>query len=117
MVEEEGQYTIKCRYALALKKLIFKNKDVNRAPDSPSFPGIDDSYSKISSSTGIRKATISDIITAKSEMKTYTLYRILNTLGYSFKQFGETFDSITEQELNKYIKALAKTKDTKTKNK
>ncbi|WP_018629974.1 helix-turn-helix domain-containing protein [Niabella aurantiaca] len=106
MNEEEGLYWIKCRYALALRKLISKNKAANRHLHPSSFPGIDDSYDKLSSSTGLRKATISDIINAKSEMKTYTLYRVLHALGYNLTQFGKIFDAITEAELHEYMRSL-----------
>ncbi|MCF3111669.1 helix-turn-helix transcriptional regulator [Niabella sp. CC-SYL272] len=73
-------------------------------------PGVDDSYDKLSSSTGVRKGTISDTITAKTDIRGSTLYRLLGALGYSFAQFGAIFDAVTEQEIDDHIERLTKGK-------
>lgn len=107
---EDGWYRVKCKYAVALQKLISANKEMNRRPGNTSFPRADDSYDKISSSSGVRKGTISDAINAKTDIKGSTLYRILGALGYSFAQFGEVFDAVTEAEIDDHIALLSKGK-------
>lgn len=102
-MELDEKYILKCKYGLAVQKLILKNKRINKqSPDSL----LDDSYGKISSSTGLRPATISSIINAISEPKAYTIHLILQTLGYNYSLFGKTLDSITDKELNDHIKQI-----------
>ncbi|MBO9595545.1 MAG: hypothetical protein J7599_21770 [Niabella sp.] len=112
---DDGVYRIKCRYAVALQKLIQANKKLNRASGNTPHPGADDSYGKLSSSTGIRKGTISDTITAKTDIKGSTLYRLLGALGYSFAQFGAVFDAVTEAEIDAHITLLSKGNSTPSK--
>jgi transcriptional regulator with XRE-family HTH domain len=105
MAKFEEQVYIKYRYALAIKMLQEKNKKLKKKNDKKGIEDInlDQSYDDISSSTGLRKATISNIITGVSEIKSYTLYLILKSLGFSYSQFGKVFDNLSEQEVCEYI--------------
>lgn len=89
------------KVCIGLTNLFQKIKATNRHLSPPSFTGIDDSDNKLSGNTGLRKATISDIINAKSEMKTYASYRVLHALEY-----GKIFDAVIDGELPEYIRSL-----------
>jgi len=104
MANTEEQVLVKFKYALALKRLQEKNKKLKKQNDKKGIQDIklDISYGDISSSTGLRVATISDIFNGNSEIKAYTLYLILNSLGFSFKQFGDAFDKLTHEEVLRY---------------
>ncbi|WP_276504448.1 hypothetical protein [Terrimonas pollutisoli] len=112
MVKNEEQVYVKYRYALALRKLLDKNKRQKLRNDKLGIKDkdLDHSYSAISSSTGLRPATLSSILTGTSEIKAYTLFLILNSLGVSFAHFGRVFDALTEAEVIKYKNEIEKEK-------
>ena len=111
MAKGKEQEEIKLKYGLAIKKLIEKNKKINISnTNKGAAEKIDDSYSSIYTSTGLRTATISAIVNGGSEIKGYTLYQILTSLQVSFAKFGKVFDAITEQEIAEYKEEIKKSK-------
>lgn len=110
MANTEEQVFIKYKYALALKKLQDRNKKLKQQSEKKGIKDIklDKSYGDISSSTGLRAATISDIINGNSELKGYTLYLILNSLGFTYTQFGKVFDNLTDNDVVTYQKDVEK---------
>ena len=78
---------------------------------------IDNSYGKISSSTNLRKATISEVFSGISEMKAYTMFQILNSLGKTYTQFGRIMDKITDAEVDLFIRSKEQEKNARKSNK
>ncbi|MBS4063496.1 MAG: hypothetical protein KGZ74_03005 [Chitinophagaceae bacterium] len=115
MAKGKEQEDIKLRYGLAIKKLIEKNKKINISNTKKGVieKKLDDSYSSIYTSTGLRTATISAIINGGSEIKGYTLYQILTSLQVSFAKFGKVFDTITDKEIADYKDEIMRAKKIK----
>lgn len=115
MAKEKEHENVKLRYGLAIKKLIAKNKKANilNLKKGTSEKKLDDSYSSIFTSTGLRIATLSVIVNGGSEIKGYTLHQILTALEVSFAKFGKVYDSITEQEITEYKEEIKKNKENK----
>ncbi len=105
MAKFDEQDITKGRYGLAIKKLIDKNKRLKLNNDKKGIEtrGIDYSYGTIASSTGLRPATISNIINGVSDIKGNTLQLLLRSLGVSMSQFGKVFDCISDDEVITYL--------------
>lgn len=106
MAKNKEQVYLKYKYALAFKRLLDKNKKQKKKNEKEGIEDIslDYSYAKISSSTGLRSATISHAISGLSEVKAITIDLILNSLGVSYTQFGRIMDHLTEDEVLEYKK-------------
>lgn len=104
MAKTKEQVYLKYKYALAFKRLLDKNKKQKKANEKKGIEDIslDYSYAKISSSTGLRPATISHAISGLSEMKAFTIDLILSSLGVSYTQFGRIIDNLSESEVLEY---------------
>jgi hypothetical protein len=115
MAKGKEQEEIKLKYGLAIKKLIEKNKKINISNKKKGIPNrkLDDSYSSIFTSTGLRIATLSAIVNGVAEIKGYTLHQILTSLEVSLTKFGKVFDSITDQEIADYKEEIKKNKKIK----
>jgi len=96
---------IKYKYACALNILLAKNKKKNEKNKKAGVEDntLDHSYDDISSSTGLRTATISDIFNGISEAKIYTIDLILKSLGVTYKKFGEILDKLTEKDILQFL--------------
>ncbi len=108
MVDRSKQDVVKAKFAITLNTLIERNKkkrEKNNRKGEESI-GLDDSLGKISSSTGLRKATLSDIINLKSELKGFTLYLILSSLKSTFTEFGRIYDKVSDDSAHSYIKMI-----------
>ena len=101
MAKNTEQEHLRYKYALALKKLLENNKKQKEYNEKKGIENLnlDYSYSTISSTTGLRPATISNIISGISEMKIYTLDLILASLGTSYTQFGKILDKLTTEKI------------------
>jgi len=119
MVKNEEQQFLKFRYALALKNLLENNKKQKEfnLKNGIENLNLDYSYGKISSTTGLRPATISNIISGISEMKIYTLDLILGSLGISYTEFGKMLDNVPQQEIFKYKETKERERIERVKNK
>lgn len=115
MAKGKEHEDIKLRYGLAIKKLIDKNKKANISNQKKGSPDkkLDDSYSSIFTSTGLRMATLSAIVNGGSEIKGYTLHQILSALEVTFAKFGKVYDSISEEEIAVYKEDIKKSKKNK----
>lgn len=98
------QELLQLKFGLAFKKILESNKKETRKNmiQRKELNNIDDSYGKISSSTGLRPASISYIISGKSNMKISTMTLLLEALGKSYTDLGKILDRITENEVLKY---------------
>lgn len=104
MAANKEQENLKYKYALALRNLLENNKkqkEFNLKNNIENL-NLDYSYATISSSTGLRPATISNIISGLSEMKIFSLDLILCSLGVPYTQFGKILDKLTKEEILKY---------------
>lgn len=104
MTKNKEQEFLKYKYALALKRLLENNKKQKEfnLKNGIENLNLDYSYGTISSRTGLRPATISNIISGISEMKIYTLDLILGSLGISYSEFGTIIDNVTNEEVLGY---------------
>jgi len=114
MGKDIQQELINFRYGLAFHKLIESNKrqvGLNKKKGVTHIK-LDDSYGKLSSSTGLRPATISAIVGGQSDVKGSTVFLLLNALGKTYTQFGRLMDKITDEDvlLYKNLKEEEKTK-------
>ncbi|GAA4736860.1 hypothetical protein [Flavisolibacter ginsenosidimutans] len=106
MAKNKEQVYVKYKYALAFKLLLDKNKKQRKRNDKKGVVdmNLDDSYGKISSTTGLRPATLSEALSGLSEVKATTIDLILNSLGASYAQFGKIMDNLTEEKIIEYKK-------------
>jgi len=110
MDANEEKIFIQYKCACALNTLLKRNKKIN---EKNKKKGIEDStlnhsYEKISSSTGLRVATISDVFNGGSEVKIYTSDLIIKALGSTYIKFGRLMDSLNEEEVIEFIKRKEK---------
>jgi transcriptional regulator with XRE-family HTH domain len=119
MVKNKEQEFLKFKYALALKNLLESNKKQKESNLKNGIENLnlDYSYARISSTTGLRPATISNIISGISEMKIYTLDLILGSLGVSYTEFGKILDELSSEEVLKYQETKEKERMERVKNK
>jgi hypothetical protein len=119
MAKNKEQEFLKFKYALALKNLLESNKKQKEfnLKNGIENLNLDYSYARISSTTGLRSATISNIISGISEMKIYTLGLILGSLGVSYTEFGKILDKLSQQEVLKYQETKEKERGARLKNK
>jgi len=54
----------------------------------------------------IREATISDTFNGKTLPTITTLLVLVESMGYSLKEFTEVFDEITDEEINEIDKSI-----------
>jgi len=91
MATSKEQEILQLKFGYAFKKFIESNKRIvllNKKKGKESG-NIDDSYGKISSSTGLRPASISDIVSGKSNMKISTINALLESMGKSYTALGK----------------------------
>ncbi len=104
-MKNEHDIFIQFKIGLALRIIISANKELakneNMKPTKRPLP--DKSYGGISSTSGIRTATISDIVNGKSDPKGSTLIYILDSLGVTMTDFGKIFDSLNEKQVKEYM--------------
>lgn len=101
MVKSEEQILNQYRYALALRMLLELNKKAVKK-GLRNETNLDDSYNKISSSTNLRKATISEALSGLSEIKAFTIHQILTSLGKTYTQFGKIIDQLSDSDIMKF---------------
>ena len=102
------QELLQLKFGLAFSKILEANKRIAQKNKKKGIDSknINDSYGKISSSTGLRPASISEIISGKSNLKVSTMDALLSALGKSYSEFGKILDKITDGEISTYRKKL-----------
>ncbi|MFH6960654.1 hypothetical protein ACHRV1_24930 [Flavobacterium aquidurense] len=100
-IDEEN---IKLKTAISLRRLLESNK--NYPHNENDVDAIVKSYGKISDEGDIRKATVSNILNAKSVAKSTTLILILEAMGFSLTDFAKTYYSISEPDIVAFKKFL-----------
>ena len=103
MMDKQQAELIQLRFGLTLKLILDENKST--AIDNPK-KDIIDSYGKLETSSGLRKATLIDFASGKSNPSGTTIAAILEALEISLSEFGAVYDKITEREILEYKKAI-----------
>jgi uncharacterized protein YerC len=110
MKDKDEELYAKYKYACALNKLLALNK---RQHERNKKKGIEDlklthSYDTLSADTGLRGATISNILNGKSDTKISSIHIILKSMGFSHTKFGEIMDNLKDEEVKKFIEEKTK---------
>ncbi|SHL04710.1 hypothetical protein [Flavobacterium chilense] len=103
-VKKISEENIKLKTALSLRRLLESNKNYPHNENDVDI--IVKSYGKISDEGDIRKATVSNILNAKSVAKSTTLILILEAMGFSLTDFAKTYYSISESDIVAFKKFL-----------
>jgi transcriptional regulator with XRE-family HTH domain len=103
---EETQENIKIKIALSLIKLLDDSK--NNTQRIKTGEELNISYSEIADNSDIRKATVSDIFNAKKSANTFTLFRIIKSMGYELTDFAKKYDKITDSEIINFKSTIKK---------
>lgn len=121
MVRNNGnlpsEQLLKLRYALALRKLMQENELIKEKSQPKKDSLIIASLGQLSSSTGLRRATLSAIFNGDSNPSVQTVYLILEALGKTLTQFASYFDAITDKDALLYYKEIQANKKQKTRRK
>jgi transcriptional regulator with XRE-family HTH domain len=109
--QEKSFIRLKC--ALILNRLLDKNKSQYA---SNLNNGLNDlklvhNLSQVSSSTGLRPATVSNIFNGDSAPSVTSLLHILDVLGSSMTQFGVAYDKTSDLEVVEFKKELISKKE------
>ncbi|MFD2938476.1 hypothetical protein [Flavobacterium sp.] len=104
IVKKTNEENIKLKTALSLRRLLESNK--NYPHNENDVDVIVKSYGKVSDEVDIRKATVSNILNAKSVAKSTTLILILEAMGFSLNDFAKTYYSISESDIVAFKKFL-----------
>ena len=107
MIDKQQAELIQLRFGLTLKLILDENK--SKAIDNPK-KDIIDSYGKLETSSGLRKATLIDFASGKSNPSGTTIAGILEALDMSLSEFGAYYDKITEKEVLEYKKEIEKSR-------
>ena len=109
-MDKQQAELIQLRFGLTLKLILDDNK--LKAIDNPK-KDIIDSYGKLEISSGLRKATLIDFASGKSNPSGTTIAAILEALEMSLSEFGAVYDNITEKEIWEYKKEIEKSRTTR----
>lgn len=104
IVKKINEENIKLKTAISLRRLLESNK--NYPHNENDIDAIVKSYGKISDEGDIRKATVSNILNAKTVAKSTTLILILEAMGFSLTDFAKTYYSINESDIVAFKKFL-----------
>jgi transcriptional regulator with XRE-family HTH domain len=110
MMEKQQAERIRLRFGLTLKLIIGENKSraLHNAENNIKDPNLIDSYGKLESASGLRKATLIDFASGKSDSSCTTIGAILEALNMTLSEFGSYYDKITEKEISDYKKSIEK---------
>lgn len=119
MIDKKESEVAKLRLGLTLKTILDKNKAIAAENKKK---GIKDtnlisSFGKLETNTGLRKATIVDIVTAKRKAEFASVAAILTAFEISFSEFGSLYDAITDNQLTSFKQELTKVKKERTQKK
>lgn len=114
-MENKEKEFIKLRFGLTFKKIIDRNKA--KALENKDHAIVDrnliNSFRKLEIASGIRNATILEIIAGKKNAASTTIIALLDALEMTLSEFGSLYDSIKEQEISDYKRTLEKNKKEK----
>ncbi len=119
MVESKDEKLIRLKIGIVFSKLLQEVKEDMRLAKScgKSTRHFNTSFGKLSSDTGLRAATLTEIFLGKSNPKATSIVLVLNSLGKSLEQFGQYFEMLSDNEVQDFIlknKSLRSSKKTAT---
>jgi len=109
MLDEKTRLFYCAKVALALRELKKMNAVHNKKieKDNLSTDVRNDSYDKIASEIDMRTATISNLFNFRDDAQISTLVATIMGMERSMEEFGKTFDSISEQEVIRFLEKKA----------
>jgi transcriptional regulator with XRE-family HTH domain len=105
MENKEKEYR-KLRFGLALKLIMDRTFDKQKSKEQQTKNFKSLSFRKLESSSGIRHATIVEIVNGKKNAAWSTVDALLEGLEIDLTQFAFVYDNLTEQEVIQYKKEL-----------
>jgi transcriptional regulator with XRE-family HTH domain len=112
MVEQKDIAYSKLRFGLALKKVLEekKAKGLQNKAKGLKDHNLINSFGKLESSSGLRKATLVDIATGSRSASFSTIAAILDAFEMTLTEFGSYYDNISDKEVSEYKKEIEKTR-------
>jgi hypothetical protein len=112
MMEKQQAERMRLRFGLTLKLIMDQNKSkaLYNAENNIKDRNLIDSYGKLESASGLRKATIIDFVSGKADSSCTTIGAILEALNITLSEFGSYYDKITEKEISDYKKGIEKSR-------
>lgn len=108
----KSEELVRYKYALAFYKLLLENKkkgEENKEKGKEDLL-LAETIGDISSSSELRKATISYILSGLSNPKATTIEALLDALGKSYLEFANYIDNFSDSEILEYKKMKEKEK-------
>lgn len=103
-MKDSESIKIQLKAVLALRNLFnsnIKKQEDNRIKGKKD-QSLNDTIGKVSNSTGLRRATISDTLNGKTIPNIITVGLIIMGLGKDFQDFTDEYNKITDVEINKF---------------
>ena len=101
-MKNEDREKIKLKIATTLNILLNKKKE--KTNNGLNKEDIVNSYNEIALIADIRKATVSDTFNANTIPSSITLIEIIKAMGFGIQDFGNIYDSLTNNDLKKFTK-------------
>ncbi len=116
MEKKQSEY-FQLKFGLALKKKLDENKAkaLDNKQQNIKDHRLIDSFGKLESSAGLRKATLIDFVTGKTNTKVGTFGAILEALQMSLSDFSIYYDRINDKEILEYKRLLEKSRKERVK--
>jgi hypothetical protein len=100
----------KLRLGLAIMKLMGKVTKINSIKEAGAEEKEAISFRALEANSGIRHASIVEIVNGKKNAAWSTIAALLDGLQINLSQFGSVYDKINDDEIRAYIKELAEKK-------
>lgn len=112
MMEKQQAERMRLRFGLTLKLIIEENKSkaLYNSENKIKDRNLIDSYGKLESASGLRKATLIDFASGKVDSGCTTIAAILEALNMTLSEFGSFYDKITEKEITDYKKTIERSR-------
>lgn len=119
MIDKKESEAAKYKLGLALKTILDKNKAIAGENKKKGIkdPNLISSFGKLETNTGLRKATIVDIVSAKRKAEFPSVAAILAAFNLSLSEFGKIYDNISDSQIASYKLELSKAKKERTQKK
>ncbi len=103
MIQGKEDLLIRLKFGIVFSMFLEEAKSKKEAvQDKKSLKGLNTSFGELSSHTGLRAATLTDIFSGRSNPKATSVILILESFGKSFEEFGKYFDNISNEDIKKF---------------
>ncbi len=112
MIDKKQSEYYQLKFGLSLRTILDENKAkaLKNTAQNRKDQNLIDSFGKLESSSGLRKATIIDFALGKTNASCSTLAAILDALQIDLSSFGHYYDRITDKDILDYKKSLEKSR-------